>query len=245
MNLRSWRYLFDSQSREKANKIRNISGLWPKNLALYDKAFTHRSVNHTNGFGLQINYERLEFLGDAVLDLVVARELFKAYPGENEGFLTQMRSKLVNTKRLNDIGRRMGLDQLVVLDKKNKSLNMYQKGLLADTLEALIGAIYLDRGYKKAYDFIALRLLKIYVDMDTLSEEKLNHKVDLYEWAQKNNHVVRFEVTEMINAGPRKQFVSALILNGELTTKGIEYSKKAAEERAAEKFMQDFLNDNT
>ena len=222
--------------------IRNITGFRPGNTSLYKKAFTHRSVNQVNGIGIKINYERLEFLGDAVLDLVVAKELFKRYPGEHEGFLTQMRSKIVNTRRLNDIGRKMGLDVLIQLDEKNKSLNTYKKGLLADALEALIGAIYLDKGYFQAYAFIKDRLLKIYVDMDSLKGETINPKVELYEWAQKNNHSIRFQVEEIINQGPRKQFVTALIFNGKTTTRGVEFSKKAAEEIAADKFMQAVLS---
>lgn len=230
-------YYFSSK-KKLAKAIKNISGYKPINLKVYELALTHSSTNKASRLGSKFNNERLEYLGDAVLDTVIAEILFKKFPRENEGFLTEMRSRIVNTHSLNEMSRKLGLDKLLIYDIKNRNLTNKTKGLYADALEAFIGAIYIDLGYQKAFTFINKRLVKLYVDFEELQNTAHNYKSLIYEWGQKFNREVDFELIKTIESGPRKQFIMRLKIDGEGQTEGRDFSKKAAEQIAAEKYYE-------
>src|SRR6478752_2605319 len=177
-------------------ELRNILGFKPGNLSLYKTALTHRSVRE----GADENNERLEYLGDAVLSALIADYLFKRYPYKEEGFLTEMRSKMVNRQQLNDIAIRMGLKKITVYNKSDASLKTSQ--IFGNTLEALVGAIYLDKGFKKTARWVTERIIIPHMYMDDLEILEINHKNKLYGWANKNGKQLEFEtVNEQMENG--------------------------------------------
>ena len=158
------------------------------NISLYKTSLTHRSVKDT----IDENNERLEYLGDAILSALVADYLFKRYPYKEEGFLTEMRSKMVNRAQLNDIAVKMGLKKITVYNKSDASLKTSQ--IFGNTLEALVGAIYLDKGYKKTSKWVSERIIIPHMFVDDLEVLEINHKNKLYGWANKNGKAFFFEM---------------------------------------------------
>jgi ribonuclease III len=217
--------------------IYNITGTRPRNVSLYKLAFTHSSARVENEIGYKKNNERLEFLGDAVLDLIVAELLFKKFPFRDEGFLTEMRSKIVNAVFLDQMARKLGLDDLL------KEVSGYQrnqrpsKNMNADVFEAFIGAFYLDHGYLKTMKFFQLRIMKVFVDFEELVHTESNFKSRLVEWSHRNNKRIAFEVADTLQQGRHKQFVVHLLVDEEVVAKGVDVNKKQAEQKAAEKFL--------
>ena len=165
-------------------ELKNILGFKPGNISLYKTALTHRSVRE----GADENNERLEYLGDAILSALIADYLFKRYPYKEEGFLTEMRSKMVNRQQLNEIAVRMGLKKITLYNKMDGSLKVSQ--IFGNTLEALVGAIYLDHGYKKAAKWVLETIIQPHMFMDDLENLEINHKNRLYGWANKNGKVL-------------------------------------------------------
>jgi ribonuclease-3 len=219
---------FRKQSAEERNlfsSIRGIVGKRPKNFELYKLALRHSSVSdHSN--------ERLEFLGDAILGAVVADFLFKKFPYKNEGFLTELRSRLVKRESLNSLSEKIGLRKLLFINPKSTGVSISAYG---NALEAFVGAIYLDHGYKFCYKFIINRLIHPYLDIQDVIEENRNFKSALIEWAQKMGHQIEFKITDEEGERHNKSFVSIVLLNCEEVGKGIGSSKKKAEQKAAEK----------
>src|SRR4029450_69823 len=162
-------------------------GFSPRTLSLYKTALTHRSVKDTS----HENNERLEYLGDAILSAIVADYLFKRYPYKEEGFLTEMRSKMVNRQQLNEIALKMGLKKVTLYNKSDGSLKVSQ--IFGNTLEALVGAIYLDRGYKKTAKWVTERIILPHMYMEDLELLEINHKNTLYGWANRNGKILGFE----------------------------------------------------
>lgn len=207
-------------------------GYSPGNLSLYKTALTHRSIKETSAE----NNERLEYLGDAVLSALVAEYLFKRYPYKEEGFLTEMRSKMVNRQQLNDIALRMGLKKITVYNKADASLKTSQ--IFGNTLEALVGAIYLDKGYKKTSRWVTERIIIPHMFMDDLEAREINHKNKLYGWANKNGKTLDFEtVNEQLENG-RRLFTIAAVLNGKVVAEGKAFNKKDASQIAAQKAVE-------
>jgi ribonuclease-3 len=233
-------HLFRTASqRSFARAIQNLTGIVPNNLRLYQTALTHSSVRNSNAGN---DNERMEYLGDAVLDLIAADVLFHQYPYETEGALTEMRARFVNATFLANAAHKMGLDTLLKYDVRNKSLLHRHKNVHADALEALIGAIYLDKGYAQAYRFVQLRIVKLYVDFTELKDVITNHKSKILEWAQKHNKVATFELAEMTEGNyNKKQFVMMLCIDGEAVAKGIDYTKKQAEQIACAAFYNQIV----
>ena len=167
------------KSKEDKNlviAIQNLAGLTPSNLALYKLATLHSSVGKENGIGFKESNERLEYLGDAILGAMVAEYLFKKFPLRNEGFLTEMRSKIVNRESLNLLARKIGIASIVVYDKKNENLRQV---ILGNTLEAIVGAIYLDKGYARCRKFVAEKLIAHNYNLDELAISQTNFKSKL------------------------------------------------------------------
>jgi len=214
-------------------ELKKLLGFNPKELQFYKKAFIHRSIKKVDkNSGLIINYERLEFLGDAMLSAVIAAYLFQAVPGGDEGYLTQMRSKIVSRKHLNELGRDFNLIRFV---KSSLSKSKFGENIHGNIFEALIGAIYLDRGYNFCKKFIHKRVIKPYVDVPKLEGKITSYKSLFIEWCQKQKKDFVFEVYEDTGNDPVKHFSVKLILEGKIIAKGRATSKKKAEETAAKR----------
>ncbi|TNE78675.1 MAG: ribonuclease III [Bacteroidetes bacterium] len=230
--------LFPSKHRSKNPKLkglRTLLGFKPGNKALYEQAFRHNSyVNPGNVQvdGVQSN-ERLEYLGDAVLDLVVAEMLFMTYPTKGEGFLTETRSKIVSREKLADLAIKMGLDEMIQYGKGLGKNRQVMRSLAGNALEALIGAIYLDKGYNFTKELVIQKILKNYLDMNELVQVEVNFKSRLIEWTQKQKKDVEFVMLEEKLNGRHKTYVMEVRVDGETMGNGEDFSKKKAEQLAA------------
>ena len=209
-------------------QLKNVLGFNPGSLSLYKAALTHRSVREN----ADENNERLEYLGDAILSAMTADYLFKRYPYREEGFLTEMRSKMVNRQQLNEIALRMGLKKITLYNKSDGSLKTSQ--IFGNTLEALVGAIYLDRGYKKTSKWVAERIIMPHMFIDDLEILEINHKNKLYGWANKNGKVLEFETIEERIENGRRLFTIAAVVDGSKISEGKAFNKKDASQIAAQ-----------
>jgi len=210
-------------------------GFIPGNVHLYQMAFRHRSAATQLKNGSRSSNERLEFLGDAVLGAVIAEMLFKSYPYKEEGFLTELRSKIVNRANLNQLARKMGFDVLMIFDQKAVNLQTRHHSMLGDAFEALIGAVYLDKGYNFTRHFLLKRIVAPYIDVHTLAETETNFKSKLIEWCQKHGKDISFDMAENAEGESAKMFTIHAVVDGENQGIGRDYNKKNAEKMAAEK----------
>lgn len=230
-----WSILTLSKSSTKEDKkliaaVKAIAGFAPSNLEIYRLATIHRSkLRHKEGS--KDSNERLEYLGDAILGAAVADYLFKKYPFQDEGFLTEIRSRIVNRESLNNLAKKIGIASIVQYDQKNTQL---QKVILGNTLEALVGAIYLDKGYLRCKKFVIDKLIQPYFDLEVVVNSEVNHKSRVIEWAQRQAKEIRFEVSE-IKRGRGREFCAQIFLQGEAYATGFGITKKKAEQDAAEK----------
>jgi ribonuclease III len=216
-----------------------MTGLFPQNEELYKLAFIHKSASLKLPDGMVINNERLEFLGDAILDAVVAEYLYLKFPDKTEGFLTQTRSKIVNGDSLAHLAMRLGLDRFILSYANNFNTN---KNILGDAFEALIGAIYLDHGYNDVKKFVFKQLIKKYIDINQLLITETNYKSRLIEWAQHEKKELSFktELTNDENLIP--EFISLVVVEGSVESKGFGLSKKEAEQDAARQALLQIHN---
>lgn len=214
------------------NIITEILGFKPKAITHYKKAFTHRSLNRKDEEGNAINFERMEFLGDAMLSAVVASHLFKAVPGGNEGYLTKMRSKVVSRKHLNELGKDLGLISHV---QTNIPKEQFGVNIHGNLFEALVGAIYLDRGYKYCKRFIHERVIDPYVDIEQLEGKVISYKSLVIEWCQKEKKEFDYEVYEDTGNDELKHFAVKLRIAKRVVAKARATSKKKAEEKASKR----------
>ena len=210
------------------SQLKNILGFLPGNISLYKTALTHRSIRE----GADENNERLEYLGDAILSALIADYLFKRYPYKEEGFLTEMRSKMVNRQQLNEIAIRMGLKKITLFNKMDGSLKVSQ--IFGNTLEALVGAIYLDKGYKKTSKWVMDYIILPHMFVDELELLEINHKNKLYGWANKNGKVLEFETIDERMENGRRLFTVAAMVNGENLAEGKAFNKKDASQIASQ-----------
>ncbi|OGS73981.1 MAG: ribonuclease III [Flavobacteria bacterium RIFCSPLOWO2_12_FULL_35_11] len=225
------------------NDLSKILGFKPKNISFYQKAFVHRSIKEFDKTtGNPLNYERLEFLGDAILSAVIAAHLFHVVPSGDEGYLTQMRSKIVSREHLNELGRDLDLLRFI---RSNVILSNFGENVHGNIFEALIGAIYLDRGYAYCEKFINKRVIAPYVDILKLEGKITSYKSLFIEWCQKKKKDLVFEVYEDSGNDVVKHFSVKLFLAGELIAKGRATSKKKAEEVAAKRAYYAFQNEIT
>lgn len=227
--------LYLSPDRKYVRSLKNLLGFVPGNLRLYRMAFRHRSVAVELKNGTKNSNERLEFLGDAILGAVVAELLFKMYPYKDEGFLTEMRSKIVSRSNLNQLAKRLGLDELIEFDTRILSHSNKQGSLLGDTFEAMIGAIYMDRDYNFTRDFLLTRIIKPHVDIHTLEQTETNFKSKLIEWCQRHGKDISFDIIPNAEGENAKLFTVQATVDGENCGLGRDYNKKNAEKLAAEK----------
>jgi ribonuclease-3 len=204
----------------------------PDNSSLYKLAISHSSVAKENSSGTKNSYERLEYLGDSVLGTVVAEYLFKKFPYKNEGFLTDIRSRIVNRESLNKVGKKMGLNRIVEYSGK---VNLSHKSLYGDVLEALVGAVYLDKGFYPCREFILTKILEHHFDIEEVVTNTSNFKSLLIEWTQKHNHKLDFNIKEESGNMHNKEFTAAILIDEKEVSIGKGTSKKRAEQAAAEK----------
>jgi len=229
------RNILNSRSSKGGNFfgiLSQILGFKPKTIAPYKKAFTHRSLNRRDEKGNAINFERLEFLGDAMLSAVVASHLFKAVPGGNEGYLTKMRSKVVSRKHLNELGKDLGLIEHI---QTNIPVSQFGVNIHGNLFEALVGAIYLDRGYKYCERFIYERVIDPYVDIEQLEGKVISYKSLVIEWCQKEKKEFDFEIYEDTGNDELKHFAVKLRIDNRVVAKARATSKKKAEEKASKR----------
>lgn len=208
----------------------------------YKKAFIHRSLKMIDDKGKPINYERLEFLGDAILGSVIASYLYKEAPRGNEGYLTQMRSKVVSRENLNKLGKELDLIRFV---KSNINQNQVGENIHGNIFEALVGAIYLDRGYNYCHQFIYDQVIFPYVDLQQLENKITSYKGFIIEWCQKTKRKYTFESYEDSGNQNQKHFSVRVIIDGQKIAKGRATSKKKAEEMAAKRVYYAFQNQIT
>ncbi len=224
-----------SPDRKYVKALKNLLGFVPGNLSLYRMAFRHRSIAVGIKRGGKNSNERLEFLGDAILGAVVAEVLFKMYPYKDEGFLTEMRSKIVSRVNLNQLGKRLGFNGLIEFDASTVNITSKQSSLLGDAFEALVGAVYLDKGYNFTKDFLINRIIKPHIDIHTLEITETNFKSKLIEWCQRHSKEIIFELIPNTEGDNAKLFTVQVIIDAEVMATGVDYNKKNAEKLAAEK----------
>ena len=227
--------LYFSPNRTYIRALENLLGFVPGNLRLYRMAFRHRSVAVELKNGTKNSNERLEFLGDAILGSVVAEILFKMYPYKDEGFLTEMRSKIVSRANLNQLAKRLGLDEHIEYDNRLIGHNNKQGSLLGDTFEAMIGAVYMDKGYNFTRNFLINRIIKPHIDIHTLELTETNFKSKIIEWCQRHGKDISFEIIANEEGENSKLFTIQISVDGENCAIGRDYNKKNAEKLAAEK----------
>jgi len=230
------RKIFNSRtSNEDGNffvKVSQIIGFKPSNISHFEKAFTHRSSNKKDEKGNIISYERLEFLGDAMLSSVIAEYLFNKVPHGNEGYLTKMRSKIVSREHLNELGKDLGL--LELLNSKMNKVN-FGDNIHGNVFEALVGAIFLDRGYPGCEKFIYDSVIVPYVDIERLEGKVISYKSLLIEWCQKEKKVFKYLVYDDTGNDNIKHFAVKLRIDDKVIAKGRATSKKKAEEKASKR----------
>ncbi|MEP6675349.1 MAG: ribonuclease III [Ferruginibacter sp.] len=222
------KFIGRKSEKDFKKQLNNVLGFVPGDLTLYKTALSHRSVRE----GADENNERLEFLGDAVLSSIVGHYLFRKYPYKGEGFLTEMRSKMVNRQQLNDIALKMGLKKITFYNKHDSSLKISQ--IFGNTLEAVIGAVYLDKGYIKTQKWVERYMILPHLFMEDLEGVEINIKNKLYGWANKNGKSLDFETLEEKFENGRRLFTIAATIDGEKVAQGKGYNKKDASHIAAQ-----------
>lgn len=229
------RDIFNSRSKEDGNffmAVQKILGFKPKNVERYKIAFIHRSMNIKDEEGNPINYERLEFLGDATLSAVIASHLYLEVPTGDEGYLTKMRSKIVSREHLNELGKELNLIKYV---ESNIPKGQFGENIHGNLFEALIGAIFLDRGYKYCEKFIYKRIIIPHVDIEQLEGKVISYKSLLIEWCQKEKKTFNFEVYEDTGKDEIRHFAVKLSIDNKIVSKARATSKKKAEEKASKR----------
>ena len=234
------RFLF-RKDRESYFCFYRILGFFPRNIRIYQQALLHRSSAIRSEEGKLLNNERLEFLGDAILDAIVGDIVFRHFEGKKEGFLTNTRAKIVQRETLNKLAVDIGLDKLVKYSLRSPSHNSYMYG---NAFEAFIGAIYLDQGYERCKEFIENKIFKEYIDLDKMSRKEMNFKSKLIEWSQKNKIEVSFELIEQfLDQENSPIFQTEVRIEGIPAGTGKGYSKKESQQNAAKMALKVLKND--
>jgi ribonuclease-3 len=223
---------FFSPDKQLSLQLEHLLGFTPLHLGYYQLALMHRSkLDET-----EKNNERLEFLGDAILGAVIAEYLFKKYPYQDEGYLTELRSKIVRRETLNNVALRMGLNKLVQYNQNDKGLS--RSHIFGNALEALIGAVYLDQGFAHTRRFILKQMLKPYIDINVLDSTDTNYKNKLLSWGQRSGKLISFDTIDESTENTRKLFTVGILVDGELVANGTAYNKKEAGQVAAQKAIE-------
>ena len=220
-------------------EVKKLIGFKPLDISIYKMAFTHRSLNLKNSLGVAINYERLEFLGDAMLDAVISKHLYDEVPQGDEGYLTKMRSKIVSREHLNELGKELNLIKLLKsrIPKANFGNNVH-----GNLFEALVGAIFLDRGYDDCKSFIDQNVIIPHVDIETLESKVISYKSLFIEWCQKEKKIFNYDVYEDTGNEDIRHFSVKLFIDDKVIAKARATSKKKAEEKVSKRAFFVFQN---
>ena len=229
------------KDRESYFCFYKILGFFPRDIRYYQQAVLHKSTFLRSETGRPLNNERLEFLGDAILDAVVADIVFRHFEGCREGFLTNTRSKIVQRETLNKLAIEIGLDKLVKYTTRSQTHNSYMYG---NAFEAFFGAIYMDQGYARCMEFMEKKILKDYIDLEKMSRKEVNFKSKLIEWSQKYKYAVSFELIEQqMDKDYNPVFHTEIKVEGISAGKGKGYSKKESQQNAAQMALTKLKND--
>ena len=224
------------KEKELYSSLFNIIGLYPHNISYYKLALMHKSVMHRNKKGKPVNNERLEFLGDAILDAAVGDIVYRHFPGKREGFLTNTRSKLVQRETLNKLAQEMGINKLILSSGHSASHNSYLGG---NAFEALVGALYLDRGYDACMVFLKKRILSQMINIDKVAYKEVNFKSKLIEWSQKNKVKLEYKfISSGKDNGGSPTFCYQVMLEGIEGCKGDGFSKKESQQKASKDTLE-------
>ena len=230
------------KDRESYLCFYRMLGFWPRDIRFYEQALLHKSLSVKSEQGGFVNNERLEFLGDAILDAVVADIVYQNFEGKREGFLTNTRSKIVSRESLNHVADQIGLSKLIKYSIRNSAHNSNVGG---NAFEALIGAIYLDRGYAFCKYFMENRIIGQYIDLKKISRKEVNFKSKLIEWSQKNKIILRYElISQSLDEFNSPIFETEVFLEGIPVSKGKGYSKKESQQNAAHESMNKIKKDS-
>ncbi len=232
------KFSLNESDKRLYNAIKRIIGTSPSNLSIYKLAMQHSSVAKEDKNGFKESNERLEYLGDAILGSIVADFLFKRYPYKNEGFLTDIRSRIVSRSSLGELSKKMGLDELIEVDNKRKNAYSH-KSLYGDAIEAFIGAVYLDKGFTFCQNFIVNKILLTHLDLQIIIETDKNYKSKLIEWAQKESRNIQFSIAKDKADNNNRQFVAQILLDEVAISTGNGYTKKNAEQDAARRACEE------
>ena len=224
------------KEKELYSSLFNVIGFYPHNISLYKQALLHKSIAKRNEKGRPVNNERLEFLGDAILDAIVGDIVFRHFEGKREGFLTNTRSKIVQRETLNKLAQEIGISQLIKSNGHSSSHNSYMDG---NAFEALVGAIYLDRGYEACMRFMQKRILSQLINLDKVAYKEVNFKSKLIEWCQKNKVKLEFKMIEQKRDDNNNPvFIYKAIVEGIESGSGQGYSKKESQQLASKLTLQ-------
>ncbi|AZQ43372.1 ribonuclease III [Nonlabens ponticola] len=212
--------------------IKRLTGYKPKDLTIYQTAFTHKSMGLKNEKGHVVSYERLEFLGDAILSAVIAEYIYNEVPQGDEGYLTKMRSKIVSREHLNELGQDFGLLSFAMTQVPQKH---FGNNIHGNLFEALVGALYLDKGYKLTKRFICKRVVDTYVDIEKLEGKVISYKSIFIEWCQKNKKIFDFNTYEDTGVNEVRHFAVRLKIDDRIVARARATSKKKAEEKASKR----------
>ncbi len=227
-------YHLSPEEKVLSEYFHNILGFRPKNIALYQLAFTHKSKSDETVGGYHLSNERLEYLGDAVLSTAVADFLFKTYPTQPEGFLTEMRSRIVSRASLNKLSQKLGFEEYLKYTPDNSN-NTSFRSIGGNAFEALVGAIYLDRGFDFTKHILIDRIIKVHIDLDQLQQTDVNFKSKLLEWSQKNKRHLVFKLLDDNTDNRRHLYHVQVFIDGQSYGEAQDFSIKGAEQLAAEK----------
>ncbi len=232
-----------SNNKSLYHAFNNLLGFIPGKIEIYQQALTHSSYKNKGKIkSTFIHNERLEFLGDAILDSIVAEILFKKFPFKDEGFLTEMRSKVVSRTNLAILARKMGIIKYIQYDQYHKNNKNFLNQISGNALEALFGAIYLDKGYKFTFKFFENRIFRLHIDIDHLESEEISYKGKLFKWCQKNHQKLELKCDETISNGKSIYKITVLIAEREIAFHE-HTSKKSAEELACTKACAAMITD--
>lgn len=240
--MKNIRNILSSRFKNSGNffiQLTKVLGFRPKNIHIYKTAFTHRSMNIKDDEGNAINYERLEFLGDAMLGAVIASHLYLEVPGGDEGYLTKMRSKIVSREHLNELGKDLNLIDLI---ESKIAATQFGDNIHGNLFEALVGAIFLDKGFKQCEKFIYRRVIIPYVDIAQLEGKVISYKSLLIEWCQKEKKKFDYNVYEDTGNDEVRHFSVKLSIDDKVISKARATSKKKAEEKASKRAFYAFQN---
>ena len=229
--------IFKSQKKLSGTfflKLKDTLDINPKNKDLFKVAFTHSSLNKKDNQGNKINYERLEFLGDSIFSMIISQYIFFNFPDANEGELTKLKAKIISRENLNQIGEKMGLLNLIeIKNQKNFGKNIY-----GNLLESLIGALFLDQGFETTKNYIITKIIKPYINLDSINISILSYKSLVLELAQKRKRKITFKTNINNENDSNTNFSSNLYLDGKFVSNSNGFSKKKAEENVSKKSFE-------